>query len=48
MDLLEIVRKYSKSIKNRNCKNCEDDKFIKQQSKVTFNDIHKSFTIYSS
>ena len=29
-------------------KNCENDKFIKQQSKRTFNGIHKSYTVYSS
>ena len=29
-------------------KNCENDKIIKQQSKLTFDVIHKSYTSYDS
>ena len=29
-------------------KNCENDKIIKQQSKLTLNGVHKTYTIYNS
>ena len=43
---------FLENVRNRLIKDfikiCEYDKYIKQKSKSTFNDIHKSYTIYSS
>ena len=43
--------KFSENVRNRlileSIKNCEYDKIIKQQSKLTFNGLHKSYTNYS-
>ena len=44
--------KFVENVRNRIIiefiKNCENDKILKQQSKLTFNGIHKSYTSYSS
>ena len=43
--MLENIRN---RIKKEFIGNCENDKFIKQHSKKTFNGLHKSYANYSS